>query len=1071
MPMQRFISNSSSSALESPLSPTYLSHVGQPYTTEKSGTANINIVHNNNNTTTAASTRRGGPINISTPPLSSPPSNAPRSIYDPPPTPTSPRLPQSTISSAAGVMKKLLRRRGHTSDDTSLGIGRGSRGVGHFSNGDTVVVGSPTLGLVHSFVIVGGQGAVAAGTTVYDVEPPSPVSPTNMNAPINMVSPPSSSPSRSSPGSMASSLGATGMLSPKSPTFPQSMMTRFTGRDQHPVHPQPQIHTETQTHMQMHMHQQSIPAGHVTFSFPASSPVLIPVRGCSRKPSIPDAHAAATAAATATAPASSSPPMPSIILSGQNQPLSLSAAHLRRRHDRRSLSADSLWVDKDQSSVHPMQSCPPPPPLPPITASSEQTAIVPDMPSQHQPPLHPSSTDRQGQIHGDVEFFKKSVEFLRTHHGRHNTADDWANRNKRKAQLPVRRQSESCLLDRVAGEDGDSTDDTKRKNRSGSLVPVNDNEEAEEWEGEEPRAFGPGSCWKDLDPTYQSTMDFDPMDDGDRSLMSSVDIQLVPTIASPTRFYDCPGSRKLVRTYMTSKGREFDEMIEFGFPLTSIADDSNNKDRSSISSTKDCRFLTLRLTLTPWHARADEAKLYGSDAVVETGIASAATGVPIKDMVNKFLSRTSAKLSCSPPRIFSLLPESRSSLSLVSDRKLSLTDASLSNAQQSSLNHGASFPPESILTPMAATMSPPLTFLPNASSSQSPPSVRSTKTINSNSLPPRRDKGFRIMDPSAMSSTSSLPCPTLQSLTTVSPAPLLRTVHSADYLSIDPSQPSPTMSSPPSTPPPTTAYSYQSRHLYAQQQQQQQHLLPPRKGSLSAMSTFYLQQQEQQQQALHSTGSCDDLTAQLSLSPPAVPPRRKASSPAIFNTPSTTTTTTTATAASSNVNICYQHLAPTPPPEIMIPPPRSRSASPFITTTATSASSNRSNKFSTSPPSPQPMSGITSTTTTTTAAVPIPIPGASNRYPHHRPPIYGCSNSSSASVNSPPSASVVVAVATTWSETDVYGVPSARITRPPRRHESSEQLHSQPQQQQQNSQPESSSPSTPSATTTTNAYR
>ncbi|KAG0048649.1 hypothetical protein BGZ89_004504 [Linnemannia elongata] len=1041
--MQRFRSSSSSSTLDSPLSPTYLSHISPSQSTttnnnnDKSSTTNINIVHN--------TTRRGGPINISVHSLVSPSSSLPRSAYDPPPTPTSPRLPQSPISSAAGVMKKLLRRRrGHTGDETGLGIVGASIGANNRSTGYEAAAGSPGgPGSIHSFVIVGGEGAVATGTTIYDLEPPSPVSPSSSTF---STSASFSSTTRASSGSMGPLVGTTGMISPRSPTFPQSMMTRFsTGRDQQQQHMHMQ--QQQQQQHQQQQQQQALPAAHATHSSSPTLPISIPVRGRSRRPSIPNATTA-TASATAT-----SPPVSVIGPPGQVQSLSLSAAHLHRRLDRRSLSADSLRSDKDQpaSSIQ-------------TTGSNSSAAtITPDIPvqapssvnqQQQQPSVSsksspsPLSSDRHGHIQGDVEFFRKSVEFLRAHHSRHNTADDWANRNKRKHQVPVRRQSESCLLDRIAQShvsDKDSiasTNDRKTVILSSS-APAN--EKGVENEAEEPRAFGPGSCWKDLDPTYPSMMDFDQfVDDSNRSLLSSVDILLMPTISSPTRYYDCPRSRKLVRSYLTSKGREFDEMIEFGFPLTSIVDDNKS---SSPSSSKDCRFLTLRLTLTPWHARADEAKLYGSDDA-----AVVAAAVPIKEMVNKFLSRTSAKLSCSPPRILSLLP----------DRKLSLTpDSSLAVAHQqqpSPLDTSAASPssatsPSLSQTPRSFFDMSVGTTTSQPGSSQLPPSgPRSAKATNSgavspattgSALPPRRQKGFRIMDPSNMSA------PTPLSLSTASPSPLLRTVSSADYLSIDPSSPG-MMASPPSTPSPTTAYPFQTQRPYSQQP-----LLPPRKGSLSAMSSYY-----SQQQPLYSTGSFDDLTSQPS-PPPAVPARRKASSPAIFNT------TSSATAAgvypgddnsSSNNHIThgprYQHLAPTPPPEMTIPSPRSMSTSPFV---ATTNNNNRSNKFSTSPPSPQPMPGVTANTTT---AVPIPIPGASSRYPHHRPPIYGTST--------PPTLAANTAPTTIWSETDVYGAPSARIARP-RRHDSAEHLHSHSQSKQQQQQAVSSPSS--ASTGATDTYR
>ncbi|KAF9922019.1 hypothetical protein FBU30_007904 [Linnemannia zychae] len=1025
MSMQRYRSDSSST-IDSPLSPTYLPHVSQSYpltTNDKSSTANINVVQNNTNT------RRGGPINISAPSLISPPSSIPRSSYDPPPTPTSPRLPQSPITSAAGVMKKLLRRRrGHTSDETGLGIvgpaNSSNAPQGNVSYDSGTIVGLPgSLGTVHSFVIVGGQGAVAAGTTVYDLEPHSPVSPTM----ANIISPPSSvssfssvsfSPTtRASSGSMGPLVGTTGMISPRSPTFPQSMITRFSaGRDHQQQH---QNRPHSQMYQQTHMHnqQQSIPAGYGTspsLSSTTNSPIPIPVRGRSRQTSIPNTNMANPTVSTSSVSVIG-PPV-------QAQSLSLTAAHLHRRQDRRSLSADGLRSEREQSSLSPS--------IHPIASDQGETpSQLNASDDQQQKQLSASlqsslSSERHGQFQGDVEFFKNSVEFLQTHHSRHNTADDWANRNKRKGQQPVRRQSESCLLDKASENHDGHNDKVELSSSAPGKTKV------DEWKTEKPKAFELDSHWRDIDPACQSMMDYDHdhlADDGDRSLLSSVDILLMPIISSPTRYYDCPRSRKLVKTYLTSKGREFDEMIEFGFPLSTVVDD-NKSFSSSSSSSKDYRFLTLRLTLTPWHARADESKLYGSDDASMANAVVTASGAPIKEMVNKFLSRTSAKLSCSPPRILSLLPDARSAFSAGPDRKLSLTpDMTLSGTHKQllSTDNEEMSPVESVVKPLSRPLTPrgcidtptSTTILPSTVALLPPSGPKGIKTCINNGVAtvlatshsPRRDKGFRIVESPVMPSPIPLPLPT------ISPVPLLRTLHSADYLAVDPTS-SGMVSSPPSTPSPTTAYPYHTLHSRSQQ-----HILPPRKGSLSVLSTFNIQQQ----QTVHSTGSFDDLTSQLS-PPPAVPARRKASSPAIFNAAPTTVVNSNITHGPR-----YQHFAPTPPPDMTFPSSRSKSSPAFVTT---ACMNDRSNKISTSYSS----SSDTMPTTATTAA-PIPIPGANSRYLHQRPPVYGTACSSS------PNTAVVASGATSWSETDIFGVPSARVNRP-HRHDTSEH-HNQSQQQ------------------------
>ncbi|KAF9926584.1 hypothetical protein FBU30_003832 [Linnemannia zychae] len=119
-------------------------------------------------------------------------------------------------------------------------------------------------------------------------------------------------------------------------------------------------------------------------------------------------------------------------------------------------------------------------------------------------------------------------------------------------------------------------------------------------------------------------------------------ILLVSSSALPTQYYDSNRTRDVLRTYLTSPGLEFDEMIEYGFPSEAFMNDS--KDDYLDFGTEDllsqqtevapsCRFLTLRITLTPWHARANESTLYGSSA---TG----GRQLQFKAMVNRFFTKT-----------------------------------------------------------------------------------------------------------------------------------------------------------------------------------------------------------------------------------------------------------------------------------------------------------------------------------------------------------------------------------------------------------------------------------------------
>ncbi|KAG0014909.1 hypothetical protein BGZ80_010157 [Entomortierella chlamydospora] len=521
-----------------------------------------------------------------------------------------------------------------------------------------------------------------------------------------------------------------------------------------------------------------------------SAPIMTPTRGRPRFPSATDVS------------------LNSSIIS-----LSKASAPARKKVNRRSLSADNLWEENAQrQESDPNRG----------SDGSISTGRSWIRPSPVEHVRVNSQTEQQEQGHGlcevDLEFYKSSIEFLKTHHSRSNTADDWARRNKRKTSIPRRRQSESSLLEETL-EANDNNEDT------GCGDNVTDPEKQDD-----SNPFGPGSCWKDLDSLSADHS----LDEEFRSLLSSVDIMLVPCISSPTRYYDCPKSRKVVRTYLTSGKSEFDEMIEFGFPASAVIEDKEGK-------VKDCRFMTLRLTLTPWHARADESKLYG------TG--DSEKSIPLKDMVNKFISRTSARISCSPPaRVLSLVPDARP-LSLKSSKSSAsdnfLTQAKTQIVMPSQSIHPLDEPPVAshTQTELHDTLSIQRGDCQPVSSSPPKNLVKSKADIV------HREKGFRIMDPSSN--------PPL--------APrVIRSVRSVEF----PSKDAESYTSPPTTPSPTSLPSNQHQpNSYGNQQQS------PRKGSLPAVpmpkNTNY---------AANTTVSEENMRI-----PPTIPPRRKFSSPSIFN--------------------------------------------------------------------------------------------------------------------------------------------------------------------------------------------
>ncbi|KAG0087179.1 hypothetical protein BGZ92_007522 [Podila epicladia] len=198
-------------------------------------------------------------------------------------------------------------------------------------------------------------------------------------------------------------------------------------------------------------------------------------------------------------------------------------------------------------------------------------------------------------LESDPEFFHNSVEFLNMHHSRSHT-EDWAKRNKRHTGIS-RRQSESSLLN-IISEQYESPD----------------NHNCGVWD----RTLGVGASSESLPLPLTS-------------------------LSSPTQYYDCPQIRNVIRFYLANNEYQFDEMLESGFPSRSL--------RLTEETTEDSHFMTLRLTLTPWHARAEESQLYGPE--------NTAKPPHLRSMVYKLFSRSSSSL------LLSTLPPTPSSVSSI----------------------------------------------------------------------------------------------------------------------------------------------------------------------------------------------------------------------------------------------------------------------------------------------------------------------------------------------------------------------------------------------------------------------
>ncbi|KAG0301692.1 hypothetical protein BGZ98_008132 [Dissophora globulifera] len=118
---------------------------------------------------------------------------------------------------------------------------------------------------------------------------------------------------------------------------------------------------------------------------------------------------------------------------------------------------------------------------------------------------------------------------------------------------------------------------------------------------------------------------------------------IISNNSSPTQFYDAPQIRYALRTFMATGENSFDEMVEHGFPAKAITNTRNEIVNRTSPASSDCRYQTLRITLTPWHARADEQKLYGLISSTEfTPVSGRQASSSMRAMVNKLFSRSGA---------------------------------------------------------------------------------------------------------------------------------------------------------------------------------------------------------------------------------------------------------------------------------------------------------------------------------------------------------------------------------------------------------------------------------------------
>ncbi|KAF9431998.1 hypothetical protein BGZ76_011426 [Entomortierella beljakovae] len=350
-------------------------------------------------------------------------------------------------------------------------------------------------------------------------------------------------------------------------------------------------------------------------------------------------------------------------------------------------------------------------------------------------------------------------------------------------------------------------------------------------------------------------------------------ILLISDSSSPTQFYDADHTRYALRTFLIGGDREFDEMIECGFPSEIFPDSSSGTDdkRSTRTATASdpltdmsCRYLTLRVTLTPWHARADEHKLYGSDSTTSTK-------TQFKTMVNKIFSRSPAATPASvyshPPsqrvRMYagSRRPSEQSNTTSVSARSSSEHPASaLTRIAPGSRRESGSAQPTLIRSSLDEDKELNLSRSSSGSANNSPIGSRpSSRAFSGDSL--RRDSNSVISD-QLVGSSMQLQTPSIVRIPPASPV----------IIATEGIIPNREVNSPPSTRAPsplpaTIGISQQSQFQL------------PRKGSLTTLSVPIKENQESSQ----NYGEVSDNGG--STMPPFI---RKGSAPAILNTAGST---------------------------------------------------------------------------------------------------------------------------------------------------------------------------------------
>ncbi|ORZ01851.1 hypothetical protein BCR41DRAFT_363492 [Lobosporangium transversale] len=613
----------------------------------------------------------------------------------------------SPINGAASVMKNFLRRRRGTISSSSPATSKQTDIVGHHQSTayDTrhssyeLPTPQPSMNM-HSFVVVGGYGA-KPGTTVvlYDSEPalPSPISSPRLvqcESPVIPVAKSTMAPATTIPGTTTVPIST--------PSFSQAMMGHYSSKQDIPHKYQPRHGFLIE----------NTSSGDVESSSIHSSKALSTASSARSS----QLSAKTTGSFSCTTINRRTISMDS--LQTLNTTTGLDPVGERQESDQGEGAASDI-IFHDQSTVS--QSCKSQFERSSATASPNNTDTMPDR--------NEASNDAEcieeckvnnSEMMNNLGFsneVSRAFDDLGTS-GNNFTSHFRTNQDLTTSKLRSQQQRKTLYHNSMSYLSGQlynyysnmpGIDDrsifVSNNNSNNGNKDTQDQKKADQIE--EPRPYTPDQISEAIDSpaivdfqdTYLvaesieqiilpsiSSMVVNRVEGMQGSLTSGADSTLlVSNCSSPTQFYDAPQTRRALRMFLTSSDQEFDEMVQVGFPSKVFSDyDSDMAEAQSLLEPQkqdnerpsSDRYMTLRITLTPWHARADEVKLYGADVTHDKQ-------TQFISRFNKFFSRSTATSSATSPP-FSL-PSSVSSFQHVRPAVASRTssDQSVSTLRSS----------------------------------------------------------------------------------------------------------------------------------------------------------------------------------------------------------------------------------------------------------------------------------------------------------------------------------------------------------------------------------------------------